>query len=119
MKPEISPPEITITPGHRLAVPQPGTNVRDMRLDPRDVQTSQSQETAHIQVVKSSMETQTNDWNPTNEDTNFISMVNPIYGNVPTSRTLTPEGDFAEFERMMMCSSYPADLAVPLPIHSA
>ena len=73
VKPETFPPEITLTPGHRLAVPQPGTNVQDMRPDPWDMQTSQSQETAHIQVVQSSVETQTNDWNPTNEDTNPIS----------------------------------------------
>ena len=91
VKPETSPPEITITPGHRLAVPQPGTNVQDVRPDPRDVQTSQSQETAHIQVVQSIVETQINDWNPTNENMNPISMVNPIYGNVPTSRPRIPE----------------------------
>ena len=59
VKPDVSPPAVTASLEHRLAVPQPGTNVRNGRPISQIVQTSQPQDTAHVRVVQSSVETQT------------------------------------------------------------
>ena len=37
-----------------------------------------------------------------------------MYSGVPGARPWTPEGDFAELERMMNSSNYPTNRAVPL-----
>ena len=38
-----------------------------------------------------------------------------MYSGLPSACPRTPEGDFAELERMMSSSSYPTNRAVPLP----
>ena len=69
--------------------------------------------------MQSSVETQTSGLDTRNHIPNPILMVNPIYSNVPSARPRTPEGDFAELERLMSSSVYPANRAVPLLRDSA
>ena len=57
--PNVSPPTVNASQGRRLAVPQPGINMRPSVSVSQVTQTPQPQGTAHVRTVQSSVETQT------------------------------------------------------------
>ena len=106
-------PTINTSQGSTLSVPQPGTTVRTGVPVSQFIPISQPQLVVSSGTVNSRVGTQPSTSGPVNTGPGPISMVNPIYSNVPNARPRTPEGDFEDLERMMTNMTFPTNTAVP------